>query len=251
MLEHSIDLTEDAKHTAKERGFANEIFSAMENACIITRKSSLWGSRTKFPPKKKGSEDLRVFHNFIPINTYTIKSSHPVHRFEEVLNTIIKPGFDVYFTADASNGYWVVPMKDSDCNKAGFVTFSGSWVDLRMGQGLKGAAHTYFQLSDLVFGPLPATNDNSIPRQDTIIGTSTKEESAFSIYMDDHAGAAKNFNAMFTLLHTKYFPRVAFGPVYLAGKKTRIFDACLQILGYEEGNGGSRPSVKYRRQIAE
>ena len=66
--------------------------------------------------------------------------------------------------------------------------------------------------------------------------------------MDDHAGAAKIFDAMFTLLH---FPRVAFGPVYWAGKKTRVFVTCLQFLGYETGNGGLRSSVKPQRQIAE
>ena len=69
--------------------------------------------------------------------------------------------------------------------------------------------------------------------------------------MDDHAGAAKSFDAMFMFLHTRYFPRVAFGLVYLAGKKTRIFDDHLQILGFERDSGSLRPSVKHRRQIAE
>lgn len=86
-------------------------------------------------------------------------------------------------------------------------------------------------------------------RQDTIIGT--RENFAFSIYMDDHVGAAKSFDAMFEFLHTKYFPRVAFGPVYLAGKKTRIFDDHLHILGYEGGNGALRPSTKHRQQVAD
>lgn len=91
-------------------------------------------------------------------------------------------------------------MKESDCNKTCFVTPNGAWVYLRMGQGLKGAAHTYSQFSDLVFCPLPATCNKSIPRQDTIIGT--KENSAFSIYMDNHVGAAKSFDAIFEFLHT-------------------------------------------------
>lgn len=65
---------------------------------------------------------------------------------------------------------------------------------------LKGAAHTYSQLSNLVFGSLPATRDKFVPRQDTIIGT--KEDSAFSIFIDDHAGMAKSFDAMFMFLHT-------------------------------------------------
>lgn len=62
LLKHSIDLTEDArpvkgkasKYTAKERDFANKIFPAMENAGIITQRSSPWGAKTEFPPKKNG-----------------------------------------------------------------------------------------------------------------------------------------------------------------------------------------------------
>ena len=101
-------------------------------ACIPTR-SGQWGARTKFHPRKKGSEDSRVVRNFIPINKYTIKSSYLVHRPEEVLDTIIKPGFDVNFTADALYGFWAMPMKESDSNKTGFVNlmalgFISVWV---------------------------------------------------------------------------------------------------------------------------
>lgn len=67
-----------------------------------------------------------------------------------MLDTIVKPGCDFYFTADASNGYWAVPMKESDCNKTGFVTPNGSRVYLRMGQGLKGCcSYLLPRVSDL------------------------------------------------------------------------------------------------------
>lgn len=235
------------KYTTKERDFANQIFPAMEDAGIIVWRSSPWGARTLLPPKKKGSQDLRVVHNFIPVKKFTTKSSYPIHRLEEVLDIIIKPRLDTYMTADAANGYWAVPMKESDCNKTGVLTPNGSWVYKRMGQGLKGTPHTYSMFSDLVFGPLPASNN--IPRQPTIIGH--HGNSAFSVYMDDHVGSAKGYDAMFNFLHEHYFPRVAFGPVYLAGKKTKIFDDSLQILGYEGGNGKLRPSEKHWQLVRE
>lgn len=47
------------------------------------------GSKDQVSPHKKGSEELRVVHNLIPINKYTVKSSYPIHRLEEVLDTII------------------------------------------------------------------------------------------------------------------------------------------------------------------
>ncbi len=85
---------------------------------------------------------MRVIHNFIPVNRYTIKSQYPVHSLEETLNTAIRPEFGVYFMSDTANSYWAIPMKVEDCNKTGFITPNGQWVYLRMGQGLKGAAHT-------------------------------------------------------------------------------------------------------------
>lgn len=39
------------------------------------------------------------------------------------------------------------------------------------------------------------------------------------------------------------FPRVAFGLVYLAGKKTRIFGDIIQILGYERRESGLKNTV--------
>ena len=76
LIEHSIDLAPNAKpvagslpkYTAIEREFVNRIFPELEDAGIIVRRSSPWGARTKFPPKKKGSTLLRVVHNFILVN---------------------------------------------------------------------------------------------------------------------------------------------------------------------------------------
>ena len=65
---------------------------------------------------------MRVVHNFIPINKFTIKSAYPMHHLEEVVDTLIKPKYTTFFTSDASNGYWAIPMKSSDCNKTGFIT---------------------------------------------------------------------------------------------------------------------------------
>lgn len=136
----------------------------MEDAGIIVRQNSPWVARAKFPPKKKGSEDLRVVHNFVPLNKYTIKSSYPVHRLEKVLDTIIKPGYNCYFSSDAANGYWAILMKQGDVNKTGFMTPNGQWVYLRMRQGLEGTAPTNSQFSDLDCGPLSGTSNGKVKR---------------------------------------------------------------------------------------
>ena len=87
LIEHSIDLTLNAKpcrgklpqYTPQEWELANQIFPELEEAGIIACMSSDWAARTKFPPKKKGSDQLQVVHNFIPVNKCTIKSEYPMH----------------------------------------------------------------------------------------------------------------------------------------------------------------------------
>ena len=61
----------------------------MEEVGIIIRGMSKWGARTKFPSKKKGSNQFRIVHNFIPINKVTIKPQYPSHRIDEVLETVV------------------------------------------------------------------------------------------------------------------------------------------------------------------
>ena len=112
LIEHSTDSKPNArpaygripKYNRKEREFAAYIFPMMEEAGIIVRAASDWGARSKFPPKKKGSEDLRVVHNFIPLNEQTVKPQYPMHRMEEVVEMIISPNFNVFFGTEAANG---------------------------------------------------------------------------------------------------------------------------------------------------
>jgi len=255
LVYHVIDLKPDSKpvykrvprYTAKEREFAARIFPEMEEAGILVRGASEWGARSKFPSKKKGSDQLRVVHNFIPLNDCTVKPQYPGHRIEEVIDIIVKPKFKVFFSSDASNGYWAVLVRPGDEHKCAIVTPHGQYLYLRMGQGLKGAAATYTQFGDLVFGPLPKTEE--VPAMPSLIGEQSNGQEAFSLFMDDHCGSATSFDSMFTFLHEKYFPRVAFGPVYLSGSKTFVFTDSLEMVGFTGGAGGLRPSIKHREKI--
>ncbi len=67
--------------------------------------------------------------------------------------------------------------------------------------------------------------------------------------MDDHIGAAIFFEAMFDFLHYYYFPRVIFGPVYLAPHKTFVFSDQLDFVGFTADKNGLRPSIKQRERI--
>ena len=52
-----------------------------------------------------GSPLLRIVHNVIPVNRYTIKSAYPMHHLEEVKATLIKPNFMLSGLQGARNGH--------------------------------------------------------------------------------------------------------------------------------------------------
>src|SRR5205809_5113195 len=97
---------------------------------------------------------------------------------------VIRSEYMCFFITDTSNGYWAMPIRPGDEYKAGFVTPHSQYLYLRMGQGLKGSAHTYAQFTDLVFGPL--SKSKTTPRMNSIIRT--HGNGRFSPFMNNHIG---------------------------------------------------------------
>lgn len=212
------------RYDPREMEFASKVFPEMKEAGNIVRAASDWGARTQFPSKKKGSTELRVVHNFIPINAHTMKPQWSMHRIEHVIDILIQARFKTWFVADASNDHWAVSIKLKDEYKVGIATSHGQYVYMRMGQGLKGAAATYSQFGDMIFGSISRTK--SIKASLSLIGSHLT--STFTLFMDDHMTAEESFETLLEFLHTRYFPKVAFEPVYLAPHKTFVFTDTLK-----------------------
>lgn len=140
-----------------------------------------------------------------------------------------------------------ITVKRGDEYKTGFVTPHRQYIYLRMGQGLAGACAAYAQFTDLVFGPLPKTE--AVPAIPSMIGDHGK--TAFCPFVDDHMGAATDFDSLFDFLHLRYFPRVVFGPAYLSGHKTYVFTNSLEMLGFTGSAEGLRLSVKHRQRVTD
>ncbi|KAI9802052.1 MAG: hypothetical protein M1826_005120 [Phylliscum demangeonii] len=134
-----------------------------------------------------------------------------------------------------------------EMEEAGIIMppIDSQYLYLQIGQGLKEAPHTYSMFTDLVFGPLPPTPVE--PAQPTIIGL--HRDSSFVPFMDDHLGAGASFDSLFRFLHTVYFPRIVFGPVYLSGKKTFAFMASLEMVRFTATADRLRPSGKHRDKV--
>jgi hypothetical protein len=257
LIEHCIELTPRAApvkskiplYTEEERAFCNKLLPRMEQAGLIYRCDSEWGARTKFP-RKPNSPELRMVHNYIPLNRCSRKSQYPTPRIEQIVQTIYKAGKKVFFCTDAANSYWAIPLRRKDWLLTLFVTPSGQFCYGVMGQGLTGGTHTYSRYRDIVFGYIPedvSADGQTIPGCPSLIGDLGTV--SFDGMVDDSYGSATDFDTMFTFLHESFFPRCAFGPMYLKPSKSFFFFPSLEFLGLEGNLTGLRPSLKKRDQI--
>ena len=265
LIEHAFVLSGDAKpyrakipqYSEQEIKFCQDLIPRMEEAGLIRRCDSAWGARTKFVPKPRAdlrpeNDKLRMVHNFIPLNSATEKSRYPCPQIEQIVHTITKKGKSWFFTADAANSYWAIPVRSGDEYKLGFVTPYGMYCYTVMGQGLTGGTHTYSRLRDLVFGNIPEGEDENgdcIPGFPTVIGD--RGDVAFDGLIDDSYGSADSFDRLYQFLNEEFFPRCEWGPLYLKGPKCHLFDRTLGMVGLEVGDNGLRPSLRKRKMITE
>ena len=263
LIEHAIVLDKEARphrakvplYTDQEIKFCQDLIPRMEEAGLIRRCDSAWGARTKFVPKPRAdlcpeNDKLRMVHNFIPLNSVTEKSRYPCPRIEQIVHTICKKGKSWFFTADAANSYWAIPVRSGDEHKLGFVTPYGMYCYTVMGQGLTGGTHTYSRFRDLVFGNIPEDideNGDTIPGYETVIGD--HGDIAFDGLIDDSYGSADTFDRLYKFLAEEFFPRCEWGLMYLKGPKCHFFDRTLELVGLEAGENGIRPSLRKRNMI--
>jgi len=266
LIEHAIILEPGAKpyrariplYTEEEINFCKRLLPEMEKAGLIFRCDSDWGARTKFPLKPRAEtlpkdSRLRMVHNFIPLNRVTEKSRYPCPRIEQIVYTVVKTGKRFFFTTDAANSYWAIPVRPGDEPKLGFVTPYGMYCYNVMGQGLTGGTHTYSRFRDLVFGAIPdgLCEEDGIQKvlagSESLIGDSG--DIAFDGMIDDSYGSATTFEAMYQFLHTRFFPRCSWGPMYLKDSKSCFFSDSLSFVGLEAGPNGLRPSLRKRETV--
>jgi len=266
LIEHAIVLRADAKpyrariplYTEEEIAFCRKLLRKMEEAGLIFRCDTEWGARTKFPLKPRADtlpkdNRLRMVHNFIPLNRVTEKSQYPCPRLEQIVYTVLKKGKRFFFTTDAANSYWAIPVRPGDETKLGFVTPYGMYCYNVMGQGLTGGTHTYSRFRDLVFGAIPSGIDDTsgsrviLKGAESLIGD--KGDVAFDGMIDDSYGSSTTFDAMFDFLHEQFFPRCVWGPMYLKDSKSYFFCDSLDFVGLEAGPNGLRPSLRKRETM--
>ena len=122
-----------------------------------------------------------------------------------------------------------------------------------MGQGLTGGTHTYSRFRDLVFGAIPSGIEDSDGNREVLDGADSligdHGSVAFDGMIDDSYGSATTFEAMYRFLREQFFPRCAWGPMYLKDSKSYFFCDSLDFVGLEAGRNGLRPSLRKRESI--
>jgi len=232
----------------------------MEEAGLIFRCDSECGAQTKFLLKPRvdtlpREARLRMVHNFIPLNRVTEKSQYPCPHIEQIIYTVLKKGKRWFFTSDAANSYWAIPVLSAAGNKTklGFVTPYGLYCYNVMGQGLTGGTHTYSWFQDLAFGAVPEGFEGSsgvrmrLPGEESLIRD--QGDFAFEGMIDDSYGSSTTFKTMYDFLHERFFPRCHWGTIYLKDSKSHFFCNSLDFVGLEVRSNGLRPSLRKRETI--
>ena len=232
--------SKDRLYSPKEIQWQRENIPRLLKAGVISYCDSPWSAQTKHPVKKDGS--LRMVNIFCPINAATIKSNYPMKRVEPIVNLLSQDKYKKgpKFQADATNGYYAIPLWQEHTYKTAFSCNLGQFCYNVMGQGLTGAPHTYSRMKDIAMGTIPEPNE-----EDALHGDQQVDDGyvGFEYFMDDDYGVASSFNALFSFLHEKYFPRINWARLTLKPSKTRFFCINIELLGYELQPAGLRPSV--------
>ena len=156
-------------------------------------------------------------------------------RLEPLLREVSQSGMTCFFTADAANRYWAVPLHLPHAYKTAFYAYDGQYCYLRMGQGLTGGPATYSRLKDIVTGRIPGPSPEPALSD---IGRNT----IFGHFMDDDFGGGESFDVVEWFLHHHYFPRLAWSGLTLTPAKVVLFTSKFNILGHARDGEGIRPS---------
>jgi hypothetical protein len=82
----------------------------------------------------KKDDTLRICIDYRPLNENTIKDSYPLPRIDDIIDYIGKGKF--YSSIDLKNGYWNIPIKETDVWKTAFIKTWGLYEFTSMPFGL-------------------------------------------------------------------------------------------------------------------
>jgi hypothetical protein len=116
---------------------------------VIRHSNSPWSSPVVLIKKKENS--LRLCLDYRKINEKTRHDSFPIPRVQKVLDAL--QGERYFATLDLSNGFWQIPMRQSDVPITAFSVQNGHFECLKMPQGQRNATATFSRCMVELFRP--------------------------------------------------------------------------------------------------
>lgn len=144
------------------------LFADLLEQEVIRPSKSPYASPLVLVAKKDGS--TRPCVDYRKLNCQTLPDSYPLPRIEDILSSARGKFFS---TIDLKNGYYQIPVAESDIPKTAVTTPFGLFEYMRMPFGLRNAAPTFQRFMDFVLRGLPGV---SVYIDDILITSDTFDE---------------------------------------------------------------------------
>jgi len=148
---HAVPIRAQSYRTGpfKRQIIADQI-NKMMKLKILEPSHSAWASPVVIVPKKSGKS--RFCSDFRRLNNITKKDAYPLTRMEDCLYSL--GDAKVFNSLDCTAGYWKVPLRPADREKAAFQTHAGIYHWLSMPFGLTNAPATFQRALDILLSGL-------------------------------------------------------------------------------------------------
>ena len=170
---------------------------------------------------KKKDRTIRPCVDYRRLNAVTAKDAYPLPRVHECLDSL--EGEKYFCSVDLTQGFFQIPVKESDIEKTAFSTSKGGLYEyLVMPMGMCGSANSFQRCVELVFRGL---------NWRTLL-----------VYMDDIICFGRTFVETLERLE-EVFQRLVNANLKLKPKKCCLFQKDVSFLGYRVTPEGIMPEI--------
>ena len=157
-IEHSIDLLDDIPVNLPSRRLPYSLHTPVKEEInkllandFIENSDSQYALPIVPIVKKNGSVKIAIDYRLL--NKKTVPRPYPIPHPDDLFNKV--KGSKVFSVLDLQNGYFHIPVKESDRHKTAFILPFGKFQWKRLALGLIGAPYTFYGAMYEIFSDLP------------------------------------------------------------------------------------------------
>ena len=157
-IEHRIDLSDDIPVNLPSRRLPYSLHAPVKEEInkllsndFIEHSDSQYASPIVPIVKKNGSVKIAIDYRLL--NKKTVPRPYPIPHPDDLFNKV--KGSKVFSVLDLQNGYFHIPVKQSDRHKTAFILPFGKFQWKRLALGLIGAPYTFCGAMFEIFSDMP------------------------------------------------------------------------------------------------